>query len=439
LLTLLACFLSANVVLAQSCPDLSAFYPQSESDWQAVDEGLAPMLSSCLGSTEYFALRGAAQLNTGQLSEALESLERALLLEPENGAAQIDYALALFEAGQLFTALEVNGRLLGRNDLPANLRPALRARHNDWLALTRQSELQLDVLTGYDNNLNGAPAHDELTLTLSGEPVLLTLNPEFQPISGPYVNMRGAGRFRQLTPGSQHNFSAELRGRISEDTNSDLVQLSARYAFIRPDADRAWHLESGLNHLYYGGSALFTGTQVGLRFQPTGDEQCRPEFTVALQHQHFHDQADLNAFESKVTAGGACSFSTFGNAQGRQRIGFEMGLLNNANLDDGRLGGDRKGWQLNFDWQHPLWNGSLRTELNHTRLHDSKAYSPLLANNAVRWQNRSYLLLQYRESLPVFGRNSTLMVNLYHQKQQSNIELFQTLDTTIEVGFSFRF
>lgn len=424
---------------AQSCPDLSPYYPASDAQWPVVDAQLDQLLASCLTNSEFFALRGAAQLNTGQLTEALESLERALLLEPDNGAAQIDYALALFEAGQLFTALEVNGRTLERTDLPANLRPALRERQQSWRALTRQKEGQLDVLAGYDNNLNGAPSDDQLTLTLSGDPVILALNPEFQPISGPYLNLRSVGRFRQLQPGSQHNFSAEVRGRISDDTNSDLLQLSARYAFIRPDANHAWQILSGINHLYYGGSALFTGTDLGFRYQPTGDSQCRPEFIAALQHQHFHNQDQLNAIESKLSAGGFCQFPTFGDSTGRQRIGFEMGLLSNDNLDDGRLGGDRSGWQLNFDWQYPLWRGSLRTQVNHTRLHDSKGYSPVLASNAERWQNRSFLLLQYREPFTLFGQNSTLMINLYHQQQQSNIELFQTVDTTAEVGLSFRF
>lgn len=432
-------FSLAEQASAQSCPDLSFYYPAAESDWAEVDRRLDPLLEDCLTSAEYFALRGAAQLNTGQLPAALESLERALLLEPANGAAQIDYALALFEAGQLFTALEVNERLLARTDLPATLRPALRARHSNWRALTRQNELQLDVLAGYDTNLNAAPANDRLTLTLTGEPVLLELDPEFQPINGPYVNLRVGGRYRQLAPGSQHNFSADLRGRISEDTKSDIVQFGARYAFIRPDPKNAWQIEAGINHLFFGGSALFTGSEAGLRYQPAGDDRCRPEFAVTLQHQHFHDQADLNALESKASAGGSCQIPAFGSMAGIQRIAFEMALLGNDNLENGRLGGDRSGWQLNFNWQHPVGAGSLRTQLNHTRLHDSSGYSPLLANHAVRWQNRSYVLFQYRESVSVLNQDSILMINLYHQQQQSNIELFQTVDTTIEVGFSFRF
>ena len=71
---------------------------------------LADIQASCLRSSEYYALLGAAQLNSAQLESASESLERALLLDPNNGAAQIDFASALFASGQLFPALQLNER-----------------------------------------------------------------------------------------------------------------------------------------------------------------------------------------------------------------------------------------------------------------------------------------------------------------------------------------
>jgi len=427
--------------VARACPTLAPYYPipGQTADWQSVDRALAPLLSECLLSSEYFALRGAAQLNTGQLTDALESLERALLLEPENGAAQIDYALALFESGQLFAALEVNERLIERNDLPPGLAPAIRQRQSNWRDLTRDGEVQLDLLLGYDNNLNAAPADEQLTLTLSGESILLTLNPEFQPVSGPYVNFRSAGRYRFLAPNHQHNFSASVRGRVSEDTKSDLLQFSARYNLLRPDQNNAWQLQTGVNQLFYGGSSLFTGSDLGLRYQPPGDEQCRPDFLAAVQFQHFHGQAQLDAVETKLSAGGLCDFPAMFNAEGRQRVSFGLSLLRNDNLDGNRLGGDRRGWQLNFDWQQPLGDGAIYAQLNHTRQRDGQPYSALLSNNSIRRQNRSYMLLQYRKPAHFFGENSTLMINLYHQYQQSNIDLFKIVDTTIEAGLSFRF
>ena len=62
-----------------------------------MQQQLAGLMPECLESSEYFALYGQAQLNNGQLSGALEALERALLIDPNNGAAGIDYAQALFE------------------------------------------------------------------------------------------------------------------------------------------------------------------------------------------------------------------------------------------------------------------------------------------------------------------------------------------------------
>ena len=95
----------------QACPDLSRYYAQTTAadaaedrvaQWAALATSLADLQSRCLRSSEYYALLGAAQLNSGKLDVASESLERALLLDPTNGAAQIDYAEALYAAGQLF-------------------------------------------------------------------------------------------------------------------------------------------------------------------------------------------------------------------------------------------------------------------------------------------------------------------------------------------------
>ena len=188
---------------SQECPNLAVYYPvvyfannplsaQTPSDagareraqWAQLAATLADIQASCLRSSEYYALLGAAQLNSAQLEPASESLERALLLDPNNGAAQIDFASALFASGQLFPALQLNDALLARTDLPEELRETLVTRDAEWRRNTRQHALQLDLLGGYDNNLNGAPGSDQITLTLSGEPVLLSLNTDLQMQEG---------------------------------------------------------------------------------------------------------------------------------------------------------------------------------------------------------------------------------------------------------------
>ncbi len=420
---------------AQACPDLQSFYlagQDADSQAELVAE-LAPLMGECLQSAEFFALYGAAQMNSGDLAAALESLERSLLLDASNGAAQIDYAQALYLRGQLFSAIDLNQQVLARPDLPPDIEALLRQRDEQWRAQTRQLAFQVDALAGYDDNLNGAPDPSQITLTLSGEPVILTLNPDFQAVSGPYLNLRAGGNYRQLEASHQHNAQLELRGRVSEDSGSDLLQLQSRYDFLRPRRSSTWQLSAAMGHLFFGGNALYTATDASARYQAPTVAACNRRYDAALQHQHYHGQHNLNSLEARLAGGIDCPL-TVGGVQ--TLLGFEAGLLTNKALNSGRPGDDRDGWQLNVDWQVPMAGGLLRSQLNHTRLRDAEGYSPLLDNGADRWLERSYVLLQYQRPLQP---GMVFLANFFHQHQRSNIEIFDTLDSSVEVGLSFSF
>lgn len=420
---------------AQACPDLQSYYlaGQDAASQAELAAALAPLMGECLQSAEFFALYGAAQMNAGDLAAALETLERSLLLDATNGAAQIDYAQALYLRGQLFSAIDLNQQVLARSDLPPDIAELLRQRDEQWRAQTRQIGFQVDALAGYDDNLNGAPDPSQITLTLSGEPVILTLNPDFQAVSGPYLNLRAGGNYRQLAASHQHNAQLELRGRVSEDSGSDLLQLQSRYDFLRPRRNSSWQLSAAMGHLFFGGNALYTATDAFARYQTPTVASCNRRYDAALQHQHYHGQHNLNSLEAKLAAGIDCPLSV-GSVQ--TMLGIEAGLLVNKALKSGRPGDDRDGWQLSVDWQVPMAGGLLRSQLNHTSLRDADGYSPLLDNGADRWLERSYLLLQYQRPLQP---GMVFLANFFHQHQRSNIELFDTLDSSLEVGLSFSF
>ncbi len=413
-----------------NCPELAPYYLDDDADWSALEQELGALMPECLQSAEFFALYGAALLHSGQVPDAIESLERALLLDPEQGAAQIDYAQALFLQGELFSALELNKRLLEREDLPANLQPLIEQRQRNWQAMTSQSSIQIDVLAGYDDNLNSAPDPSQITLTLSGEPVILSLNDESRPVSGPYLNLRLAAGIKQLAADQQHNWTGELRGRLSEHTDSDLVQLNGRYSYIRPSRDRNWQFDAGMSNLFFGGSPLFTGTETSARYQPKVSAACKPYSNLAVQHQHYYERGSLNALETKASLGANCPM---GSNSGNQLFSAEVAVLANQALKSARPGGDRRGWQATLNWQYISASGVFRAQMNHTQLNDRRGYSELLDNNAKRGLGSSYVLLQYRRPLRA---DMALLVNLYHQRQRSNIELFQTVDTTFELGLS---
>ena len=414
--------------LATACPDLAAYYPQDEAQWPEALKALALLESECLQSAEYYALLGGGQLSSGLLVLALESLERALLLDPQHGAAQVDYADALYRSGQLFPALDLNAGVLARSDIPSHLTPMLQARQQSWQRATRKQGAFVDIGLGYDTNLNSGPARNEITLTLSGEPVQLTLDEAFQPEEGPYSNVRVTGLFQQLTPDHSHDLVGTIRSRNSEHTDSDLLQADWRYNSGSRWNDWQVNLTAGTSHLLWGGSPLYSVTEARLLAQAQGSG-CLPQYELAAQHQLYHGQSLFSGVESSAAVGVNCR-----PEDGRRRYGAELGLLNNSAIKAQRPGGERQGWKLRLYLEQPLWRGTLSAQYSLATLQDASGFSDLLANAARREVSTRLLRLQYRQALQP---RLSLQVNLNRQNQGSNLDPFRNTGTAFELGLSF--
>ncbi len=419
-----------------ACPDLRAFYDASDGyalgrpAWEDVRLQLSKIFDQCLQSSEYFALYGAAQLNTGRLPESMESLERSLMLDPDNGAALIDYADALLRDGQLFAAIEANALLLVREDVPDDLELQINQRHRDWNDLISQTSLQLDLTGGFDSNLNGAPDEEVIQLTLSGEPIFLTLNEAFRSVEGPFLNINLMAQHRRLAPDSQHSFLGQVRGRMSEDNASDVFQVAGRYSQLIGRGRRSAQWGVGLNHLLFSGKPLFTGADARYRFQLGRSGKCRRFANGALQNQIWHEQRRLDGVEIKAGIGVDCPLA----GKTAQRINLEGSFVRNIEANDNRLGGDRNGLQFEAAWRMALSEGILSAQFNYTQLRDARGFSPLLEGNARRFVERSSVFLQYRKDIDWPGDSAQLLIRLYHQDQNSNLGLFETEDTSFELG-----
>ena len=417
------------------CPPLGPFQSANEGAWDSTRQSLAEIFDQCLLSSEYFSLLGAAQLNTGQLTDALESLERSLLLDPDNGAALIDYSEALLQDGQLFAAIEVNQLLLERSDAPPGLERQLKNRQREWQALTRQTDWQIDLLGGYDSNLNGAPDTETVALTLSGEPIFLALNENYQAVAGPFLNARVAATHSRLGPEYQNTFFGQMRGRLSDDSSSDVTQLAARYTRRGPILPASGQVSAGLNHLAFLGNSLFSGADVSYRGEQATTGSCSTNLSAAVQQQRWHQQRRLDGLEMRAGAQASCRVSSTAS----QEVTFGAGILHNLALNGDRLGGNRDGWQLSAGWRQASAQRFFSAEINFTSILDGRGFSPLLENNARRSVARGSALLQYRERLGFLLQGLEFVTNIYYQKQKSNISLFETNDTSVEIGFSWRF
>lgn len=427
--TLLTASLLAAPAVRAACPALDSYYPQEASHWPAALQVLRALENDCLQSAEYYALLGAGQLDTGQLVAALESFERALLLDPSHGAAQIDYAEALYLSGQLFPALELNGRVLQRPDTPDDIAGMLRARQALWQRQTRRTRLELDIGLGYDDNLNGGPSRNEITLTLSGEPVQLTLDEAFQPVAAPYSSVRLTGLYQQAGPEYSQDLVATLRSRNSEHTQTDLLQLDWRYNLGTVQRlgrqDWRWNLSGGTSHMLWGGSPLFSVAEGRFHLRPDRSG-CQPTLELATQYQVYHGQRQLSGLESGISGGLEC------RGQGIQ--GLDAGYVSNNAQHSGRPGGNREGWRLRFYAEQPLWRGSLSAQLSLAGLQDASGYSDLLADNARRKVSSRLLRLQYRQQLQP-RLEFTMALN--RQEQGSNLGPFRSEGSAVELGFSY--
>lgn len=424
-----------------SCPALTEYYlnPKDSASlgdpakfWAGLEAVLSELMPRCLRSSEYFALLGASQLNSSQNSRAIESLERSLLLDPGNGAARVDYAQALYNAKQLFSALEINEELLSTDGLPEGLLEELRYRNDVWRSETMQTTYELGLSGGYDSNLNGAPNVSEIMLTLSGEDVSLALGNEFQSTSGGYANMFFASRYQVNAPGHRRSWTNELRGRLSRDERSDMLRVDSRYSFLTDKRKQNWQVDGGLSHLSFGGNSLYSAMQLTGRYVFNSASTCNSSAEIAGQRQYFHQQNLLDAVEAKVSGGLACDLgSTVGPTY--SRVSIEFGLLANHAISSIRPGGHRRGWQAAAQWQA----GPFLVQASRTFLKDERAYSPILANGDNRRIARNQVVFQYRKSVRYRSVPFMVLVNLYHQNQASNINLFSARDTSLELGLSF--
>lgn len=422
--------------LASDCPDMSVYFPENDPDWNQLLVQLNEQFDQCLDSTEYFALLGAAELNSGNLSRAIESLERALLLNPENGAALIDYAQALQEDGQLFAALEINTILQERNDVPENLRSQLAERQDFWQGLTRRTRWQADIGGGYDNNLNGGPRSDRIALTLSGEPIFLALSEEYRAASGGFANLGILAEQIRLAPDLQHTLSGRVRSRFSENDFSDVVEITGRYSRRRAGLERGAVQGVGFSHLTFGGKALFTGADLRGRLElGRGASACSEYLAGALQYQVWHTQRLLDGVEAKLGAGARCIPESLEN----HSFSVEVNVINNLATDKDRLGGDRLGWQLLGEWQWFGLGGIFLTRIELASLRDDAGYTELLESNSRRRIDRGTLSVQYVRPYKVMGQDVDLYTNIYYQEQQSNLGLFDVDDAAGALGIRFSF
>ena len=421
--------------------------PQDQAPLQSLLARLDQAASHCLLDANFHAWRGAVLLSLGRPAAAVESLERALLIDPGLPGAQLDYAQALHAVGDKLAARELLQRLTLRPDLPPQIQALLQQELVATDPAAWRTRWVLTTALGYDNNLNNAPAASELTLTFPQGAVTLPLLDSFRPQSGgSWLNM---AQWQGIKPqGAQlWLLQAELRARHTAQAATRYQQADMSASWLQaPEAPRQWIVRAGVSRIDFGGQHLFQGVRANALHQWQAPWQpllthggiCRPGLGAETEWRRFPASTELNGRYAGLMVSASCQ----GAAQ-TQGLTPSTGPLTSFQLRFGRdrpdssvrPGGAYDKLEFRAAWEGRLGRYRINADYAYARQTDATGYSPLLSDNLVRVTGRHSVRLEAAHPLPKgLAGDVDWFVSAEASRQNSNLAAFASRQNALYTG-----
>lgn len=392
---------------------------------------LAPLGDACQTRADYFAYHGALLISLGRLQEAAVALEKALMIDPELAGAQLDYAQALAELGELDSARSLAREVVKRPDIPAALQTWLTDQLDQWQGKGWRLSGALELTPGHETNLNSAPGLKTLTLTLPSGNVPIELDASEHRVAGAALRADLTGVALHTLGAGVVQFTGEYLARnshASPDTDQNLLNLTAAYVHPLLGGQLGGRIEQTQLRLHnkptYASDGWNLTYQLPPAYAPGG---CATSLGAAADKRRFPQAGYQNGHYRGTQAGLSCR-----TAEWQTLASLHHGH-DNAN-DPIRLGGNqiRDILQLGIARKTGPITWAFYTQ--QTRLNDEKPYSPLLGNIPRRidrktWQLSCEYFLDTRWSW--IGR-------LENTRQSANIELFQLQNRTLYLGLKIQ-
>lgn len=392
--------------------------------------------AACINHAAFLAALGALWLDDGDAEQARTWLERSLMLDPDHPGVLADHALALAALGEPTALRDLASAWQGQADVPLALRQRIAGALEPAAALRLPavrlggaaapprsgSRGEAAVMIGYDDNLSFAPRLSELTLTPPEGPIVLPV------ISEP---RRGAAIKSELSwqvawaPEAGRVLRAGLSANARHapgQAGTNWYQLQATTGYTRQW--NGWSATAQLDGAWFGGALTEPYALVRTRF--------------GAEHQGEHCNQALRletSLRRQSRTHSADSLSTLADlrllCRVPERRDWSWGIGVHASLDeprqDDRPGGPQRGEGASLRIEHrPTVLHRIDLSLGGLRLRDRDGYSPLIENNAVRWQRQVFVSLEfgYALNLPRLpGAESVLQIT--HYRQSSNLALFR--------------
>ena len=424
----------------------------------------------CLDNPRFHAQRGLVLQLMGQSAAAVESLERALLLEPDQPGTQLDYALALRDAGDAPSAQALLQQISQRSDLPAGLQPVLQ----DQLAVLQKppssawdQHLKASVAAGFDSNLNNATSDSQLTLTFPSGDVSLQLADASRAQRGTVfmtaLQYQGSKRVND----NLWVLQADLRNRNTRSADTAYQQLDVGAQWLQaPEAPRQWQARLGYSNLRFGGVELLHSVRTALVHQwqmawPSASPQppqsvCRPLAGLEADLRRYPINRLLDGSYRGVLLSLTCDTAEASAAAsaasqpgdplsdnpytGPPRFSLQLRSGQDRATSELRPGGNNTATDLRSAFYGRLQLPRLPVidwvaEYSWVKQQDSTGYSPLLGNNALRKSTRQVVRLELARQLPasILG-GARWFVSAELSQQASNLNAFTAKGRSISSG-----
>lgn len=418
--------------------------------------------------------QGLAALDAGRFHEARRLLLDAVDLNPDFPGAWLDLALATAGAGDLAQAEEFLDILEARFGLPdpiagtvAGLRARLSAeREARRLAPSApvarspadpqtgagaawQWRPEAQAAIGYDSNANAGLSLGDIALTLPGGSVVLPLDPGFRPRSDLYGLAQFGLTGRKSFDDDLLSADISLRHRRNlVERDFDTLELRAGFAFTSagPLAGGVggllpgpWRVSARVQQLRLGGSALQNAAQAGIE-HVWPELACQPLAGLEFDYRVYPVARTLDARYLWLGLALRCPGLPLPGAR-QTLVELRAGHADarHESVTDGRPGGDTRHLELTLahDWAWRAGPGDqrLRVRLQWEHARDSRGYSPLLADNAVRVVRRSAASFTWSLALDRFGAPRwRASLDFQRFRQDSTLALFELSGRVLQLG-----
>lgn len=428
------------------CPvQFPATAPAQTAHWKLEIERLGALHNSCLSRADYFAYRGQLLLRQRHPKEALESLERSLLLRPDQPGVQLDFAIALAEVGDRGSSRALVRQVLSRTDVPDDVRRVLQNLAQDLGADNPRGESRaawhtvgaLQTLVGHDKNLNNAPHLSSITLTLPNGNFSLPLDSASQAQSGMSLLHSAQLAATRSWGDGVVALNADWRARQVPGHAAYGYEYYQLGASLKPQKSSPWSYRAGLSHYQAASLPMFSGLLLSISHEGRVPEpswfgrlSCQYRAGLEAESRGYHQDTLLNGVYGGATGTLVC-------ARGAHQWIAQLQLGIDVANAPARVGGNQRRGEIKSQWLYQqgaaLWSG----ELMAGRTLDESAYSSLLGG-AVRQATRAHLKLSY--SKPVdFVPGLQVVGTVEKSRTQSTIELFNIRGQAAYVGLRYVF